>query len=70
MPIGSLHCVENGIYEGLRNLLLKEIAHGVCEYTLGLPPTKRLPQPLGPGRQIEPMLKRMPRDPPKAFGSA
>jgi hypothetical protein len=39
VPVGGFHRVEYGINEGSRNVLVKEVAHGVDEYTPRLSPT-------------------------------
>jgi hypothetical protein len=50
-----------------RDALVEEITHGVDEDAPRLPPLERLGQPLGPEREIKPVLERMLGDTAKSL---
>jgi hypothetical protein len=54
-----LHCVEHGIYEGFRDVLMKKVTHRVYKDALRLLPTERLGQTLGSKCQIKPIFEGM-----------
>lgn len=67
MPMCLLHCVEDVIDKRLRDLFVKEVAHGIHENALRLLPGERLEQALGPQCEIEPAFEWMSHDSAEAL---
>src|SRR6202022_2153265 len=64
------HRVEHSLDVSAGNFLVKKIAHRIHEDHSRALPYKRLQEPLGPKREVESGLKRMPRHAAKPLGKS
>jgi hypothetical protein len=67
MPVGFFHSVENGRYVRFRNVLVKQVTHGVDENHPRAFPLKWLYQAHGAQRQVKACFERMTRDAAKSL---
>jgi hypothetical protein len=70
VPVCFHHRAENGRYEMIGNVTVKEVRHRIDKDSAWLSPAKRQFQALGPEPEVEPLHKGMTPHSSKSFGES